>query len=141
MTLPKGVCVCARARPARLCVIECMHDPATLSPVVMRLCDACRISFISITPFISRLSQSPQLPHDDTHSRIEHYASRYTLHSRRRRRRLARSMHSKRAQKCGHLQVELNTHENQFCCYSPVCRRKTDLTDTSPTSLQLGFSA
>uniref|UniRef100_A0A4W6CVS0 Utrophin n=1 Tax=Lates calcarifer TaxID=8187 RepID=A0A4W6CVS0_LATCA len=34
------------------------------------------ISFISITPFISRLSQSPQLSHDDTHSRIEQYASR-----------------------------------------------------------------
>uniref|UniRef100_A0A673A2L1 Utrophin n=1 Tax=Sphaeramia orbicularis TaxID=375764 RepID=A0A673A2L1_9TELE len=36
----------------------------------------CRISFISITPFIFRLSQSPQLSHDDTHSRIEQYASR-----------------------------------------------------------------
>uniref|UniRef100_A0A8D0ABP4 Utrophin n=1 Tax=Sander lucioperca TaxID=283035 RepID=A0A8D0ABP4_SANLU len=34
------------------------------------------ISFISITPFISRLPQSPQLSHDDTHSRIEQYASR-----------------------------------------------------------------
>lgn len=42
---------------------------------------ACRISFISITPFIFRLSQSPQLSHDDTHSRIEQYASRYALHS------------------------------------------------------------
>uniref|UniRef100_H2MH85 Utrophin n=1 Tax=Oryzias latipes TaxID=8090 RepID=H2MH85_ORYLA len=39
----------------------------------------CVISFISITIFISRLSQSPQLSHDDTHSRIEQYASRYEL--------------------------------------------------------------
>lgn len=34
-----------------------------------------------INSFISRLSQSPQLSHDDTHSRIEQYASRYASNS------------------------------------------------------------
>lgn len=90
------MCVCVRARPC--------DSP----PVEMRLCDACRISSVSITPFISRLSQSPQLPHDDTHSRIEHYASRYTLHSRHRHRR-AQRMHPKCARECGPALLFLHT--------------------------------
>lgn len=90
--------------------------PCDSPPVVMRLCDACRLSFISITPFISRLSQSPQLPHDDTHSRIEHYASRYTLHCRRRRhhlrRHLAHSIHSG--------PVHTATSRERFSFYFPL---------------------
>ncbi|XP_075869628.1 utrophin isoform X3 [Nelusetta ayraudi] len=34
------------------------------------------VTLISMCPEQYELSQSPQLPHDDTHSRIEHYASR-----------------------------------------------------------------
>lgn len=58
-------------------VCACACESLCVNEVVW----ACWISFISITTFISRLSQSPQLSHDDTHSRIEQYASRYILQS------------------------------------------------------------
>ncbi|XP_054616989.1 utrophin isoform X8 [Dunckerocampus dactyliophorus] len=56
-----------------------METPVTLismCPEQYEVSVAHPTSFISITPFVSRLSQSPHFSHDDTHSRIEQYASR-----------------------------------------------------------------
>lgn len=48
-----------------------------VNPATQTSCVSMRNLIHLIHSFISRLSQSPQLSHDDTHSRIEQYASRY----------------------------------------------------------------
>lgn len=72
---PEVSLVCCSSSSRRTLIFQFCFSAATRS--CFERVKNCICEVLTVAPFVPRPCSSPKLPHADTHSRIEHYASRY----------------------------------------------------------------
>lgn len=69
------VCCSGSSSSSKMLIFQFCFSAATRS--CFERVKNCICEVLTVAPFVPRPCSSPKLPHADTHSRIEHYASRY----------------------------------------------------------------